>query len=341
MIDFAHLLRQGDLHTVAQRLIQLEIGRGVLDASAFRDNPFVALDSHPEVTVEFDDHPPAGCSVFGFYRPNPPTIILHPSVSDRRDNFTVLHEYGHHVQRQHLDWLPVWMALPDAEGRVVNEEVSDAFAAEILLPAGAVTFGTDQLSARHIRDAFESSQASRQATVMRAADLAKPGERAVIVLATLDGTVMFARSPSNDVMPRRGAVQPDLARLIAEAAAGDGFARGRFADGLQTASGWAQHELEAEVAVDHTGRYGFAVITRESRYGTDRWDKAEFDCPNAACSETFILDASVQRCGYCKDPRCPACNACSCERTASPTCPECFSEFSVAERDGLIPHECP
>ncbi|MFI6675242.1 ImmA/IrrE family metallo-endopeptidase [Kribbella sp. NPDC050470] len=338
--NFAGWLRQGDFRSIAQALVELERQRGVLDLAAFRDDPIAALSRLPELSVELDDRPPAGCSVSGFYRPDPPTIVVHPSVSNRRDNFTVLHEYGHHTQRQHLDWLSVWMNLGDNDGRRVNEIVSDTFASEILLPADSLTLGTGRLSATHIRDAYENSQASRQATVMRAAQLAAPDERVVIVITTPDGTVTFARSPSSDVMPRRGAIQPDLARLMTEALASNGYARGRLVDGVQTTSGWTQHGLIAEVAVDQLGRYGFVVITRESRFGPEQWDRAEFDCPNAACAETFVLDESVQRCPDCKDPRCSSCGACSCDEETVQACPRCFLQLSVAETSGAVAHEC-
>ena len=206
----AHHLQSGDLREIAVVLVELERERGVVSFSELSDDPFAALETQNEFAVEYTDVAPDGCSVFGYYRASPPTIYVHPSVMGERDNFTLLHEYGHHVQRQHMQWADLWLSLPDWESARVNEAVADSFAAEVLMPEDRMPFSAGPLHARAIRDAHSGSRASRQALVMRAVELAPGSERAVVAITDLDGRVTFARSTCDEPAPRRGAIQPGL-----------------------------------------------------------------------------------------------------------------------------------
>jgi IrrE N-terminal-like domain len=336
----SNLLEAGYIRDIAVELLEMERQRGVVSIAELSADPFAALHDSGEVDIDYDSAPPDGCSVIGYYRPKPPTIYVQAALSAERDNFTVLHEYGHHVQRAHLAWADVWLSLPDAAGAKVNEAVADAFAAEVLMPPGKAPLDVGPLRVRTIQQAHAQCKASRQALVMRAVDLAPPDERAVAAITDFDGRVSFALSTCDEPRPRRGAVQAGLAELVTDAMNAGGFASGPLRGGLTTESGWAREDMVAEVAVDTAGRYAFAVIRPETRYAFQKWEKTTHECLNEACGATFDADATQVRCRACDQPRCPECGQCACERPASTNCPKCNYELSVAERSGAVEHEC-
>jgi hypothetical protein len=72
--------------------------------AALRDDPLGTLARSSGIAVEIEDGlADTGCGGGGDYRPSPPTIHLHPATY-RRDNFTLLHELGHHLQQSHDEW---------------------------------------------------------------------------------------------------------------------------------------------------------------------------------------------------------------------------------------------
>jgi Zn-dependent peptidase ImmA (M78 family) len=336
----ADCLQSGDYGGIAQALVELERARGAVSIDDLSNDPFRVLETQRDVAVEYTEALPDDCSVFGYYRPSPATIYVHQSVSLERDNFTILHEFGHHVQRQHLEWADLWLALPDREGMLVNETVADSFAAEVLVPAHSVPFGLGPLRAKSIRDGHTSSRASRQALVMRAVELCPEDEHSVIAITDLDGRVTFSRTTCEEPPPRRGAVQPGIKSLIRGAQQENGWARGRLDGGIVAASGWTRQDMVAEVAIDVTGRYAFVVIQPESRYAPQRWDRLTHECLNPACEAVFDYDESVATCNRCGQPKCPECGVCACERPAARRCPDCHIELSAAEMSGAIEHEC-
>jgi hypothetical protein len=177
---------------------------------------------------------------------------------------------------------------------------------------------------------------------MRAVEIAPSNDSATVVVCERDGTVIFSRSAGDDVFsPAKGLVQPDLAKLITNASNGDGFARGPLTDGLRAVSGWVQTELVAEVAADYSGFYAFSVIRSAQKYGrTPTWEQMEVECPNPACENVYVVDASVSMCDVCGDSKCPHCSTCACEPRATAICDNCFMALSVAEQSGILQHEC-
>ncbi|BDY26884.1 ImmA/IrrE family metallo-endopeptidase [Mycolicibacterium mageritense] len=336
----AGFLDTGHIRDIAVELVEMERTRGAVSISDLSADPFAALEDSGEVDIDYHSAPPEGCSVFGYYRPKPPTIYVHAAISAERDNFTLLHEYGHHVQRVHLEWADVWLSLPDAAGAKVNEAVADAFAAEVLMPPGIAPLDVGPLRVRTVRQAHAQCRASRQALVMRAIELAPAEDRAVIAITDLDGRVTFALSTCDEPSPRRGAVQTGLAELVAKATQTGGFSSGPLRGGLTAESGWAREDMIAEVAIDVDGRYAFAVIRPETRYAFQRWEKVTHECLNEACGATFDTDTTLVNCRACQQPKCPECGQCACERPASARCPKCNFELSVAERSGVVEHEC-
>lgn len=329
---------------IAVELIRLERERLDFDLATLSDDPESGLIEHPEITVQYDSLPPAGCSVFGYYehRTNEPSVIhVHPSATLARDSFTILHELGHHVQRHHSDWMDVRFQVPIPVGSLWEERVADAFAAELLMPAETFEPDMSVLSARSLSDMHSKTLASRAAVAMRALELAPKNTQVTLVVADAEGVVSFAQSTSEDVFrPARGHRQPSIASLVTTAQESDGFAEGEIA-GLDALSGWRQSELKVDLALDHTRTYAFAVIRPARRYGNRTvWERREHDCPNAACASQFAVDETVETCAKCGDPKCPDCRTCSCEPSQTSNCPDCFIQYSAAEERDPRLHEC-
>lgn len=332
---------------VAIELIALEAGRDVFDIEALREDPEGALGGNDEITVEYDMSPRDGCSVFGYYRHVPAgqsMIFVHPSLTSERDRFTILHELGHHVQRQHLGWANVRHSLPSEIGAQLEERVADAFAAEVLIPASTVPADATWLSARTLAEVYTTVRASRAAVAMRAIEIAPEGEQATVIVTDHRGMVTFARASGDEVFaPARGRIQPGIAKMIESAFERGGSAIGPLDRGLEARSGWAQQDLQVEVALDDTWGYAFVVVRSAQRFGRkptwDRIDDAE--CGNEACGTVFTVNEAVTICPACEVPKCPECGRCACEPKTSPVCDRCWLELTPAEQADPALHECP
>ncbi|MCS5498205.1 ImmA/IrrE family metallo-endopeptidase [Cnuibacter physcomitrellae] len=344
--EFRALIRAKNYRQIAIKLIALEAGRGVFDIEALQDDPENAVSGNDEVAIEYDMNPRDGCSVFGYYRhvaAGQSMILVHPSLTSERDRFTILHELGHHVQRQHRAWANVRYSLPTDVGARLEERVADAFAAEVLIPAGTVSSDSTWLSARTLAGVYAKVRASRAAVAMRAIEISPEGDQATVVVADYRGMVTFARASGDEVFaPARGRVQPGIAKMIETALEQGGSARGMLDGGLVAASGWAQEELAIEVALDDSWGYAFAVARPAQRFGRKPvWSRVdEVECGNEACGAVFAVDQTVTICSACGAPKCPECARCACELKASPVCATCFLELTPAEQANPTLHEC-
>ena len=339
------LVNQRNYRAVASELMRLEVARGVVSMRTLGDDPESAVNDSPELSLEYDPSPAAGCSVYGYYRyqlDGPSIIYVHPSYSTDRDSFTIVHEYGHHVQRQHAVWANLLYAMNSGARKKLEEDVADAFAAEVLIPAGVAESNSNWVSAAALARIHASVRASRSAVAMRATEFAPQGEQGSLVVFDRKGAVIFARALGEDVFaPARDQVQPGLAILFERASAAGGSATGPLAGGLRSKSNWIQADLHGEVAVDYTGLYAFGIVRPEQRYGrVPVWEQQEVECSNPACEHVFVVDATIAICPVCNDPRCPNCNTCSCEGAAVTICQDCWMALSVAEQNGSLVHEC-
>lgn len=344
--EFRALIQAKNYRQIAIKLVALEAGRGIFDIDALRDDPESTVTGNDEITVEYDMSPRDGCSVFGYYRhvtAGQSIILVHPSLTSERDRFTILHELGHHVQRQHRAWANVRYSLPTEVGARLEERVADAFAAEVLIPANMVSPDSTWLSARTLAEVYVKVRASRAAVAMRAIEISPEGEQATVVVADYRGMVTFARASGDGVFaPARGRVQPGIAKIIENALEHGGSASGMLDGGLVAASGWAQQDLEVEVALDDSWAYAFAVVRSAQRFGRKPvWGRVdEVECVNEACGTVFAVDETVTICPACNSPKCPECARCACERKAGPVCTTCFLELTPAEQANPTLHEC-
>ncbi|MGR6919805.1 ImmA/IrrE family metallo-endopeptidase [[Actinomadura] parvosata] len=213
----------------------------------------------------------AGCSVAGVYIAEavPPILGVAVSASAGRRAFTVLHEFGHHLQQDQPTLTNLLLEQLDG-GIALEDAACDAFAADILLPASLVDrmIGPRGPTAVHIVDLWQASVASRAAACVRAAQrLSSSGH---VVLLDEKGEVSFATSVGLPPIAR-GSVQGDIGALH-EALAGSGRAAGRtrlrYRDGIQG------EELHAQVVP--MGGYLLLVAV------TDRAPWLDFTPPSPA-----------------------------------------------------------
>lgn len=341
--DFRDMAVRHAHREIAAALLDLEAGRRVYDFARLADDPAEELGFVGEVEVHFDTVTPGDCGVSGYYRydgPRGPQIVVHPSSTSKRDNFTILHEFAHHLQRTHLAWADVWVAMGEREARLLNEDIADAVAAEILLPGDKATFSAADVTATELAQAhLAQPSASRSAVAYRALRDAQPADDLAIVVLDLDGCVVFARSVGTVMSPRRGAVQEGLAALVTQAIEGSGRVSGTLHPGLEAASGYVQDGLAASLALDANGDYAFAVVRPLHRYVAPDWSKEQRECSNPACGHVFETDEQTRWCRRCQAPLCPECGTCSCEARLT-VCSACGMTLSNAEQADPARHEC-
>ncbi|MGO4299355.1 ImmA/IrrE family metallo-endopeptidase [Leifsonia sp. RAF41] len=265
------------------------------------------------------------CSVAGGYRWEPPTLVVTESMSLRRQQFTLLHELGHHIQKTDLDLgtRVVEHRLPEA----FEDACCDAFAAQILLPDDLVDA---HISARGpsvstATELFASSNASRAAIAVRLANrLRSPG--AVIVLDEA-GMVTFGAARGGLYPPARGSDQTanPLVRVALESGSTDRtivrddgqiwYRDGHSSERLYGQAAWAGDRLFV-IMVAYSAPWLSMSPPRDgtAEYTKDRWDYCE------RCKQNFVVGFTCRACG---EPRCPA-GHCGCTAKAEKTCTECF-----------------
>jgi Zn-dependent peptidase ImmA (M78 family) len=113
------------------------------------------------------------CSVAGGYvhTTAPPTLTVTESLSRRRQQFTALHELGHHLQKNDIE-LAVAVRRQPADIDAFEDAACDMFASLILLPDAVLAARPDGRSpgAAEVVSLFERTQASRAACCVRVAE---------------------------------------------------------------------------------------------------------------------------------------------------------------------------
>lgn len=335
MTDWDALARDAKYEEVAHALI---VEQGGLDLHALGADPLAVLDGFDGLVIEVGDPMGERCAGGGYYRPAPPTIYLHPAIR-RRDNFTLLHEFGHHLQRRHPDWNFALMALHRREAVRVEEEVSNQVAVQILMP-----WKGEKLDARDVHPAdvmaglYATTSASRSAVVQRVRKLLPDSAKWILVAADVNGRVQHAVSTYTDFQPAKESLQPGFAALAGEAQAGR--VRRPFSEGLRYRNGSELHEMNAEAVIDHEGRYVFIALTPTARFGSGKQEWPVFECSSLSCERTFRANMVNRHCKSCEGPVCPHCGRCACEIAAARrVCSECHLEWTAGEI-AAGEHEC-
>ena len=324
MTDWASLLAQGHYDKIASALIDV----CDFDVLALSESPYRTIKQ--VITINVQEKLQAGCGGGGYYKAKPPTIYLHPSIA-RRNNFTLLHELGHHLQQHHTELHFALLNLSAQARKRAEEKISDEVASQILIP-----WTDEPLDACYVHPAelmaglFEATKASRSAVLERVIKLLPETAKWILVVTDLEGVVQHGHSTYDDRQPAKGSRQPGLKALAEQAA--DGPVRRRFHEGIRYRNGSELHDMLVEAVLDHEGHYLFAALTPEARFGTGRIDWPVYECSNPACGKTFEAKWVKRHCDKCDEPACSWCDRCSCDPTATKiTCDKCFMPWAPEE----------
>lgn len=296
-----------------------------------RDDAVEALHGLGEVTVRLVPEADigGGCSVAGAYvhDETPPALVVTMSASRRRQAFTALHEFGHHLQKTDR---PLGVVVLDhPEGAVLEEVSCELFASRVLLPDEVVDAVVPERgpTAASVVALYERSNASRAACCIRVSERLVGG--GVVALYRSDGTVAVAAS-STLYPPARGSDQSSTP-LIARALARPGetvehdrtviaYSSGQSVP-LYGQAAWVGGFIVAVIQQDHAGWKPFAPPRPERPAFTGartRWPFCEI------CQNTFARDDD-EECLVCGAARCPH-GHCDCTAKAvERVCPSCFS----------------
>ncbi|MFV8167731.1 ImmA/IrrE family metallo-endopeptidase [Mycobacterium sp. 134] len=325
-----------DARAIAARIIE---ECTTFNFAALRDNPLGTLLRSPGIEVEIEDGlVDTGCGGGGYYRPTPPTIHLHPATY-RRDNFTLLHELGHHLQQTHDQWGFSLIDMVDGERRKIEERVSDQFAAQVLMPVGASDRRDASLHpADLMAGLYARTEASRPATMLRVLEMLPAGSRWILAVADLDGVVTTSATTYDDPQPPKDFAQEGFRRIAAEAM--EAAVRREFHEGIEYKTGSVLDGMRVEAAIDHEERYVFLALRPTTVNGAGTWTFPSQECSNPVCEKTFQAKSSSGRCENCQDFKCPHCQRCGCTAPAAPTkCGTCFLPYTPAEM-ASGKHEC-
>lgn len=333
----AWLSTKFDAKTVAKRageFVQTLEARHPGLIETLREDPLDGLAQFPEVTFNLSAHQQSGtCSVLGSYdsSTDPPTI----SVARRGQGqtwFSALHELGHHEQQSDFAWTADLLTIDDHfRRRGLEEQVCEAFAAEILLGADVVddVIGDGIPTAKSIADLHHVTGASRAACAVRVLQLLRA--EGLVMVATLEGEVLFSTGSGDVFAPKKSTVQPPDS--VVTRAANAGTSNSRDAS-VMYGTGRQRHGFAADAVRD--GDYVYAVFTAGKPgwvtgfYASKNlyWGSAEHDC---RCGATFTrgTEAFCETCQ--RGDTCPDCGVCACapEPVRDRTCTDCFMLWPV------------
>ncbi|MEV4415591.1 ImmA/IrrE family metallo-endopeptidase [Catellatospora sp. NPDC049609] len=303
------------------------------------EDPFAVLEARGDLAVrivpEAKTKPAAAmpaCSVAGIYVDDevPPVLAVANAASAGRRAFTVLHEFGHHLQRTEPALMDLLLEQADG-GLTLEDAACDAFAAEILLPADLVDRFIDSPgpTGPQIVDLWHASTASRAAVCVRAAQrLVTPGH---VVLLDADGAVSFAASLGLPPLARGS--RQDTAATVRDALSRAGRATGRTR--LHYRDGILGEELHAQV-VPMDGYLLLIAVTDAAAWDTftlpsrDPGPRAATRiCEHPDCGHEF--QAFESPCSRCARRVCPECGRCGCApRVREKTCAGCFQRLPAS-----------
>lgn len=311
---------------------------GALDR--LRGDALTELGTWPEIQVQLvPEVSPSvnGCSVAGSYDDDlvPPALRVAESASRRRRQFTVLHEYGHHLQNTDVD---LGTAVIRADGDRFEDDACDLFAARVLLPDPLVDgcFGQQTPTPGDIVALYWASSASRAACVVRAVErLAGFG---AVVLYEGNGVVSFAAAKGSIFPPARGSDQSGTALVAAalrDPTRHDGvpftldrttirYRPGHDGDPLYGQAAWCDGYLVAVLVDAHAPWQSFSLPRQSTRVWQSKWAECE------VCSTGFEV---TDTCSTCGEPRCPS-GHCPCTQKRERRCDRCHLTWALRRYPG-------
>lgn len=277
----------------------------------------------------------SGCSVAALYSGTevPPRISVAWDASPGRRAFSTLHEFGHHLCTRVDAIQEAFWDLSDG-GMSIEEDLVDAFAAAVLLPADTViaTFASG-VDAPSVVSLWQATSASREACCVAAAQhLPAPG---YVMLLKPDGRCQFAARNGDVFAIARDSAQPAV--KLRPALRG-GTARGVDRPVLASGVGTAEMHFDAVAA----NGYVFAVWVTDS----PAWDALPVPLDSAPVGNTGYCGACDREfttwkpaCRRCGEPQCTACGSCDCEpgtvrQVSTRRCDRCFQDLPLPAFDG-------
>lgn len=306
-------------------------------ASVATLDPHAAVGLMRDLALIYVDAPPSGaCALGAVYDDGtePARILLRPSGNEARDNFTTLHEVGHHLLARDETWqYDVRPHLMQDQRRPVEESIVDCFASEMLIPQGLVdeTFATG-VTARGVWKLADECTASLAACCVRAAH--HPG-RHLVLIADLEGRVLFSAHGGGPYPPKRNMTQPAISVAASRTANNESYTLvGNHGIIYSTGNTYTDVSFDA-----HRRDHLLVCVVTPTR--TDRrvdyGESSTGDCDR--CSATFATTASSGFCARCDMWKCPDCHTCGCTKP-TPVCDVCWLEVSALEAQrGLVRHE--
>ena len=311
---------------------------GVLDQC--RWDPQGALEAVPNLSISEDySLRPRACPIDGTYDPATRSIRYRP-VSERRDRFTLLHEFGHDLLAIDTEWsLRVAPALDKLRyGRQVEEKIVNRFASRVLITdQEAENAFAHGVTAEAAASLYDIGTASATACLVRA--LGELGQR-LVMLTDLSGRPWFSESNGEPYAPSPEIRQPAIEKAALRAAEIDTRTfSGVGLGGIEYKSGKTFSDVRIDVAT--RGGLVFAVVKalpRDLRMsaGFSEW---HVECL-AGCGRTFIQEESPGLCDECGEPKCPSCRGCECELNQQEFCSKCFTLLPKARTRQVLCENC-
>lgn len=272
----------------------------------------------------------AGCSIDGIYRPHPPRISVAQTIRSR-ETFSLLHELAHHLQRHSYTVMRALQQSKTAHARkALEEDVCDAFAAEILLPPTLVDEVLDggEVSAQALATLAGRSQASRAACCVRLAQRLR-GD-GYVVLAAVDGSLQFCAAAGDAPRVARNAAQAEQTALTRAASSG----RARELDRLTHRSGWQTPAMFTDAVRDGDSVYAIYQTDSPSWAVGPIPSDQQFALPPQRTCEYCGTDhhSRAAACHQCGVPACPHCHRCACQPQVTVyICQGCWLQKPAAE----------
>jgi hypothetical protein len=273
------------------------------------------------------------CSVAGGYvhTTTPPTLTVTNSLSPGRRSFTVLHELGHHLQKNDI---PLARCVRDQQASTdaFEDAACDGFAARVLITdddLAAVLTDRSPTAAALVR-LFEMTEASRAACCARVVE--KLGTSGVVAVLDDSGAVGFARGHGDVYPPARGSDQSSAPLIKAALANKTGaqhdhtyftYRTGNRSSEMYGDAAWAGEYLMVVTVLDRPGWRAFAPsrdVFRPYVPRLDGWCEI--------CQESFTV---ADRCTVCRHGRCPKYGHCGCSAAKERTCDRCFLKRHISQ----------
>jgi hypothetical protein len=285
----------------------------------------------------------AGGLCDGFSFTGEDLVVVYVPTYGRHDNFTLAHELGHYLidtdpDPAFSDWL---QDLP--ERRRVIEQACELFAGTLLVPPGLVdaVVGDGPLRARHVRDLYDNSSASRNACLI--AMTRKLPCEGFVTSISVDDMRVFAGSRKGDTRPYGWTGDPvpaaHPARSIEEGRDRTGEVRWPYPDGDTRRFYVDAHRHDRWVYAIHAmgNLWGSSNLSIEDPGRELARDPVDFKCGYADCD--FVGATRSFPCSECGARYCPKCSRCGCERRAAREahCASCTLRFraDLLDADGL------